>query len=115
MGTRSEQSKRRRKKSRIHRRDDEQDEREAKRRNLGKEEEEEEEEEEVVSSAPSSPICEPYIPDDEEYSVELYEAFEEAEKHFQEKIGSFPITSSSSPIRQFQTSIKLSTALVLWL
>jgi hypothetical protein len=92
MGTRSEQSKRRRKKSRIHRRDDEQDEREAKRRTLGKEEEEEE----VVSSAPSSPICEPYIPEDEEYSVELYEAFEEAEKHFQEKIGSFPITSSSS-------------------
>uniref|UniRef100_A0ACD5YB50 Uncharacterized protein n=1 Tax=Avena sativa TaxID=4498 RepID=A0ACD5YB50_AVESA len=81
-GTRSEGSKRRKKRSRKPRRDDEQNERDAKRSNPG-----EEEEKEGVSSAPSSPICEPYIPDDEKYSVELYEAFEDAEKHFQEKIG----------------------------
>ncbi|XP_051186447.1 uncharacterized protein [Lolium perenne] len=84
-GTSSDRSKPRRKRSKKPRRGDEQDERDAKRRNLG--EEEEEEEEEVVSSAPSSPICEPYIPDDEEYSVELYEAFDDAEKYFKEKIG----------------------------
>jgi hypothetical protein len=86
-GTSSDRSKPRRKRSKKPRRGDEQDERDAKRRNLG--EEEEEEEEEVVSSAPSSPIREPYIPDDEEYSVELYEAFDDAEKYFKEKIGSF--------------------------
>uniref|UniRef100_A0A8I7BBD0 PDZ domain-containing protein n=1 Tax=Hordeum vulgare subsp. vulgare TaxID=112509 RepID=A0A8I7BBD0_HORVV len=54
--------------SRIPDEDDEEGQ-DAKKRNLGISEEEEEEkmeEEEVVSSAPSSPICEPYIPSDGE-------------------------------------------------
>uniref|UniRef100_A0ACD5TYV7 Uncharacterized protein n=1 Tax=Avena sativa TaxID=4498 RepID=A0ACD5TYV7_AVESA len=67
---------------------EQEEEKDAKKRSLGSPEQpSEEDEEEALSSAPSSPICEPYIPDDEEYSVELYQAFEPLQQKFQEKIG----------------------------
>ncbi|KAM0899274.1 hypothetical protein ACQ4PT_021430 [Festuca glaucescens] len=57
--------------------EDDEDQGEAKKRNPGTTEQlQDGDGEDVVSSAPSSLLCEPYIPDDEEYNLELYEAFE---------------------------------------
>ncbi|KAM0899273.1 hypothetical protein ACQ4PT_021430 [Festuca glaucescens] len=70
--------------------EDDEDQGEAKKRNPGTTEQlQDGDGEDVVSSAPSSLLCEPYIPDDEEYNLELYEAFElePLKIKFEEKIG----------------------------
>ncbi|KAM0899268.1 hypothetical protein ACQ4PT_021428 [Festuca glaucescens] len=78
--------------------DDDEEQKEAKKRNPGTTEQlQDGDKEDVVSSAPSSPVCEPYIPDDEEYSMELYQAFElePLPIKFKEKIGGKPLLRCS--------------------
>ncbi|KAM0834570.1 hypothetical protein ACQ4PT_063516 [Festuca glaucescens] len=78
--------------------EDDEDQGEAKKRNPGTTEQlQDGDEEDVVSSAPSSLLCEPYIPDDEEYNLELYEAFElePLKIKFEEKIGGKPLLRCS--------------------
>jgi hypothetical protein len=83
--------------------------RDAKKRDLGREEEE------VVSSAPSSPLYEPYLPGDgvrysRIYHPEIYEAFDAEISNYRQKIGLFfkptSIFSSSSCQKNFKLKNK---------
>uniref|UniRef100_A0A8R7USV5 Uncharacterized protein n=1 Tax=Triticum urartu TaxID=4572 RepID=A0A8R7USV5_TRIUA len=87
---------------------DEEDE-DAKKRNLVRLEEEEEEE--VVSSAPSSPICEPYIPRDKDGAMynrfrnpEIYKALRAEEEKLREKLAA----QRKLPTLDFESSACLS-------
>ncbi|KAF7083750.1 hypothetical protein CFC21_087507 [Triticum aestivum] len=97
--------------SRIPDEEDDEDQ-DAKKRNLVRlEEEEVEEEEEVVSSAPSSPICEPYIPRDKDGAMHnrfrnpaIYNALRAAEEMVEEKLAA----QRKLPTLHFESSTCLS-------
>jgi hypothetical protein len=56
---------------------------------------------EEISSAPSSPLCEPYLPDDQEIDFDTIDLYKKKSKEFHKKRGTIQL-----PLSLYSTTIQ---------